>query len=74
MTETPNDINELMSRDPCDLSAQDIDEIIAYHRRARAKRASGEKTTTPHAKVDLSSLLKISAPPAPASAPIKRRF
>lgn len=38
-----NEIDELMSRDPLLLSAQDIDAIIAYQRNARAARQSGTK-------------------------------
>ena len=56
MSGTPtNDLNELMSRDPTDLSTQDIDKIIAYHRQQRARRAAGEKIEKP--KVDLSGIL-----------------
>jgi hypothetical protein len=50
-----NDLDELMSRDPMDLSAQDIDSIVLYHRRQRARRAAGEKTTKP--KVDISGIM-----------------
>lgn len=34
----PSELDELMSRDPLDLSAQDIDKIIAVQRQARAAR------------------------------------
>ena len=39
----PNEIDRLMSLDPLELSAQDIDEIIAYQRKARAAFDSGVK-------------------------------
>lgn len=48
------DLDDLMSRDPLSLSSQDIDEIITYHRRQRARRAAGEKLDKP--KIDLSSV------------------
>ncbi len=43
------DIDTLMARDPLDLSSQDIDAIIAFHRAQRARRAAGEKPTKPKA-------------------------
>jgi hypothetical protein len=38
-----NEIDELMQRDPLELSSQDIDAIIAYQRKARAAHDSGVK-------------------------------
>lgn len=38
----PSELDELMSRDPLDLSAADIDSIIAYERQFRARKAAGE--------------------------------
>jgi hypothetical protein len=38
-----------MQRDPLELSAQDIDKIIAFQRQARARRESGIKTKRPKA-------------------------
>jgi hypothetical protein len=40
----PSELDELMSRDPLDLTAQDIDAIIAYQRQQRARREAGGKT------------------------------
>lgn len=37
----PSELDELISRDPLDLSAQDIDKIIAFQRQARARREAG---------------------------------
>lgn len=39
----PNEIDTLMSLDPLELSAQDIDSIILYHRKARLAFNSGVK-------------------------------
>lgn len=64
------DVDTLMARDPLSLSAQDIDQIIAYHRKARARKAAGEKPIKP--KIDISAILK--AAPKPEAAPLKRRF
>jgi len=63
-----SDLDELMSRDPLDLSAQDIDQIIAYHRAQRARRAAGEKPTKPSGpKLDISEvtskLIRAATPP-----------
>ena len=37
------DLDELMSKDPLELSTQDIDAIIAYQRKNRALREAGVK-------------------------------
>lgn len=54
-----NDLDLLMSRDPTDLSDQDTDAIIAYHRTQRARRAAGEKTAKPAAAAtkDISDIM-----------------
>ena len=38
-----NELDRLMSLDPLELSSQDIDAIILYHRRARLSAESGAK-------------------------------
>lgn len=46
MTETefsPNEIDEIMNRDPEGLSDQDLDKVIAIHRKWRADFAAGIK-------------------------------
>lgn len=48
-----SDVDLLMDTNPLDLTDQDIDAIVAYHRNIRAKKAAGEKPTKP--KVDVSS-------------------
>lgn len=39
----PSDLDELMSRDPLDMTRTDVDAIIAYQRNARAKREGAPK-------------------------------
>jgi hypothetical protein len=53
-----NDLDELMSRDPLDLSSTDIDRIIEYHRVQRGRRAAGEKPikATAAAGLDISAI------------------
>lgn len=52
-----SDLDELMSRDPLELSSQDIDSIIDYHRKQRARRAAGEKVAKPKSTgIDISAL------------------
>lgn len=72
--ETPIDLDELMSRDPTLLSKQDIDQIIIYHRKQRARRAAGEKPSrdTVGPKVDLSKIISGLKPKAVVP-DIKRR-
>jgi hypothetical protein len=55
----PNEIDELMNLDPLDLSAQDIDAIVAFQRKARANFEAGvkpKKETGPKTKLDLTSM------------------
>jgi Holliday junction resolvase len=55
---SPTDLDELMSRDPLKLSDNDIEAIIEFHRKARARRAAGEKPSKPaSASVDISSVV-----------------
>jgi hypothetical protein len=71
----PSELDELMARDPLDLSAQDIDKIIQYQRAQRASREAGAKPKRTAAEagikgaVDLVALVKgaaaAGAPPAP---------
>jgi len=71
---SPNELDELISRDPLELSAQDIDKIIAYQRQQRAKRESGNgRTRKPKAEpapsgIDLVALVTKAAP-TPTSVP-----
>jgi len=43
----PDELDELMSRDPMDLQSRDIDAIIAYQRKQRANREAGIKAPRP---------------------------
>lgn len=57
----PSELDELISRDPLDLSAQDIDKIIAFQRAARARREAGggrakKGADTPKVSLDLAKL------------------
>lgn len=74
MTEPTNNIDELMSMDPLQMSAVDIDAIIAYHRRNRANAEAGvkpKKETGPSPKIDVAAL---GLSPVVTAEPIKRRF
>ena len=74
----PSELDELMSRDPLQMTKSDIDQIIAYQRNARAQReapAGGRRrksdlTEHDNAKpIDLAALgllAKPAAAPAPA--------
>lgn len=71
----PSELDELISRDPLELSAQDIDKIIAYQRQQRARREAGEKVPRGRKKaadtgetvtLDLTKLGLIKTQPAPA--------
>lgn len=79
----PSELDELMSRDPLELSAQDIDKIIAIQRQHRARLATGGRTKkakeeAPKVALDLAKLGLLKAPaPAPTTAPtggFRRRF
>lgn len=64
-----SELDELMSRDPLELSAQDIDKIIAMQRQARARREGGKKATKAEAMqaasgIDLVALVTGTAKPA----------
>ena len=65
----PNEIDVLMSLDPLELSAQNIDEIIQYHRKGRALFESGVKPKRSGEAAP--SLAEIGL--AQKSAPLKRR-
>lgn len=70
----PSELDELMSRDPLNLSAQDIDSIIAFQRAARARREAGGPRTKRATKdsepsgIDLVALVTKQAPKPVAQA------
>ncbi len=64
---SPSELDELISRDPLDLSALDIDKIIATQRQYRAQREApkaGRKAKAPEAKIDLATALGLVKPKA----------
>ena len=65
-----NYLDWLMELDPLDLSAQNIDDIIAYQRKARANHEAGvkPKKSDTAAKIDLNVIGLVSA-----EKPIQRR-
>ena len=65
-----NEIDRLMSLDPLELSAQNIDEIILYQRKQRLAYESGAKPRKAEAtaSIDLKALGLI-----PTGAPVARR-
>lgn len=70
----PSEIDELMDKDPMQLSKQDLDAIIAYHRKAQANFVSGVKPKKEKGpSVDLSGVVQ-SLTNTPQAVPIKRRF
>lgn len=68
-----NEIDELMDKDPLELSAQDLDAIIAYQRKQKANFDAGIKPTKGGSdgpvKIDLVALGLAKAPEV-----IKRRI
>ena len=63
------EIDALMDLDPCSLSDRNIDELIAWHRKNRAKYEAGGKPDKTGPKIDLAALGLVKAAPV-----IKRRF
>ena len=69
-----NTIDELMSLDPLNLTADDIDAIILYHRKARASSTGGKAKKDTGPKVDISEVMKaLGGIPAPAVGIVRRR-
>lgn len=75
MSESPNTIDELMSRDPLSLTTDNIDSIIAYHRKARANAASGKRPAKGSSgpKVDISAAMANLGGAKPSAPMIRRR-
>jgi hypothetical protein len=79
-------LDDLISRDPLDLSAQDIDKIIAYQRQQRASREAGvkpkrgQRADAPKVSLDLAALglvttkPKIVAPTTASPSGFRRRL
>jgi hypothetical protein len=51
-----NEIDRLMDLDPLELSAQDIDQIIAYQRKMKANFDAGVKSSRPKTVADAPSI------------------
>src|ERR1700723_2657176 len=74
----PSELDELMSRDPLLLSAQDIDKIIQYQRAQRARREAGKGKAGTKAQlsdgsgIDLAAMIRGDAIPkaTPTAAPV----
>lgn len=71
----PSELDELMSRDPLEMTTEHIDKIIAYNRQDRARRAEGGKGKKKDLKdmtgqaLDLAALGLTVKPKAPTPAP-----
>lgn len=69
----PNEIDELMSLDPLTMTVDDLDAIIAYHRKNRANAELGikpPKASGPKLKLDLKAMGLIQPKPVES---VKRR-
>lgn len=71
----PSELDELMSRDPLQMTTEDIDKIIAYQRQQRAQREAAPKgrkrsdlTDMTDKPLDLAAL-GLAKPAAPAPKP-----
>ena len=74
MAEQTNTVDELMEIDPLELTATDIDSIIAYHRKARANASSGGKRAKPTGpKLDLTEIIGGLVPAQATALPTIRR-
>jgi len=75
---TPSELDELISRDPLDLRALDIDRIIATQRQYRAQREApkgGRKPKAPDGpKIDLATALGLVKPAPVVSKPTAGGF
>lgn len=70
-----NELDELMDLDPLELSAKDLDSIIAYHRQKRADRADGIKPKRESGpKVGLGDLVKGMIKEPKVEVTVKRRI
>lgn len=71
---TENTIDDLMNLDPLELTASNIDAIIAYHRKNRANSVDGAKPKKEVGpKISLDALVAKMAPKSAAQV-VKRRI
>ena len=70
-----NEVDMLMDLDPLSLTTNNIESIIAYHRKARANAAAGIKPKRESGpKIDISSVVAgMTGTAQPSSAPSIRR-
>ena len=70
-----NTVDQLMDLDPLSLTAENIDSIIAYHRKGRANAAAGIKAKRESGpKIDISSVMAgLTGPAAPSVPTVRRR-
>lgn len=74
MGEEVNTVDQLMEIDPLNLTAENIDSIIAYHRKARANATGGKAKKDTGPKVDISEVMKaLGGAPAPVVGIVRRR-
>ena len=69
---SPSELDELISRDPLDLSALDIDKIIAMQRQYRSQREAPKgkaKAKPPTQTIDLAKALGLVKAPAVITPP-----
>ena len=69
---SPSELDELISRDPLDLAALDIDKMIAMQRQYRAQREAPKgkaKAKAPTQTIDLAAALGLVKPPAVITPP-----
>ena len=65
-------LNELMDRNPLDLTQDDLARLVNHYRAQREAGPRPKKETGPTAKINLASL-GLKAPEVPAGSIIKRR-
>lgn len=80
MADTPADsLDQLMDLDPLELTKENLDSIIAFHRKKRAEREAagprtrGKATKDTGASSALADLVKSMAKAAPPAGPVVKR-
>lgn len=70
-----SEIDDLMSRDPLNLTNQDLDKLIEYHREQRRRRASGERPRKPsEPTADISQIAKAIIQQSKPATNLRRRI
>jgi hypothetical protein len=69
-----NTVDQLMDLDPLSLTAENIDSIIQYHRKARANATGGKARKDTGPKIDISEVMKnLGGAPTPTAGIVRRR-